>query len=74
MKTKTRKFLRFRYPDTLNMDSHIQHLIAGAFLETNGNITDVGPLLGISRRTLHRYLLKWPHLRYARNAARLRTT
>ena len=39
-----------------------KQLLRNALLKCGGNRTKAAQLMGISRRTLHRKLLKWPEL------------
>ena len=39
-----------------------KQLFRNALLKSGGNRTKAARLMGISRRTLHRKLLKWPEL------------
>ena len=45
-----------------NLDINEKQLLRNALLKCGGNRTKAAQLMGISRRTLHRKLLKWPEL------------
>lgn len=62
MTPTTLAILRSRQPPTLCLADHERHLIACALLETFGNISEAANLMGISRRTMHRAILRWPDL------------
>ncbi len=46
----------------LSVEENEKNLIKNALIEVEGNRTKASKLLGISRRTLHRKILKWPEL------------
>ena len=45
-----------------SLDMNEKQLLRNALLKSGGNRTKAAQLMGISRRTLHRKLLKWPEL------------
>ena len=45
-----------------NLDMNEKQLLRNALLKCGGNRTKAAQIMGISRRTLHRKLLKWPEL------------
>ena len=45
-----------------SLDMNEKQLLRNALIKCNGNRTKAAQLIGISRRTLHRKLLKWPEL------------
>ena len=45
-----------------SLDMNEKQLLRNALLQCGGNRTKAAQLMGISRRTLHRKLLKWPEL------------
>jgi DNA-binding NtrC family response regulator len=45
-----------------SLDMNEKQLLRNALLKCGGNRTKAAQLMGISRRTLHRKLLKWPEL------------
>ncbi len=47
---------------TLSREENEKRLLRNALVQANGNRTEASKLLGISRRTLHRKLIKWPEL------------
>ncbi|MDG1701291.1 MAG: sigma-54 dependent transcriptional regulator [Opitutae bacterium] len=47
---------------SLSLDMNEKQLLRNALLKSGGNRTKAAQLMGISRRTLHRKLLKWPEL------------
>ncbi len=47
---------------SLSLDANEKQLLRNALLKSSGNRTKAAELMGISRRTLHRKLLKWPEL------------
>lgn len=55
-------YLRERQPSTLCLADHERHVIACALLDTCGNVSQAAKLLGISRRTMHRAITRWPDL------------
>ena len=46
----------------LSVEENEKRLLRNALLEANGNRTKAAELMGISRRTLHRKLDRWPEL------------
>ncbi|MBT4224284.1 MAG: sigma-54-dependent Fis family transcriptional regulator [Opitutae bacterium] len=46
----------------LSKEENEKRLLRNALVQTHGNRTQAAQLLGISRRTLHRKVLKWPEL------------
>ena len=57
--TKTRADLA---PNNLSMEENEKRLLRNALQEARGNRTKAAELMGISRRTLHRKLDRWPEL------------
>lgn len=47
---------------TLRKEENEKRLLRNALIKVNGNRTHAAELMGISRRTLHRKLIKWPEL------------
>jgi two-component system response regulator AtoC len=47
---------------SLSKEENEKRLLRNALVQARGNRTEAAELLGISRRTLHRKLLKWPEL------------
>ena len=47
---------------SLSKEENEKRLLRNALVQARGNRTEAADLLGISRRTLHRKLLKWPEL------------
>lgn len=47
---------------SFSLDMNEKQLLRNALLKCSGNRTKAAKLMGISRRTLHRKLLKWPEL------------
>ncbi|MBL6919558.1 MAG: sigma-54-dependent Fis family transcriptional regulator [Puniceicoccaceae bacterium] len=47
---------------TLRKEENEKRLLRNALIKVNGNRTRAAELMGISRRTLHRKLIKWPEL------------
>lgn len=47
---------------SLSKEENEKRLLRNALVQANGNRTEASKLLGISRRTLHRKLIKWPEL------------
>ena len=47
---------------TLCKEENEKRLLRNALIKVNGNRTHAAELMGISRRTLHRKLIKWPEL------------
>ena len=48
--------------DSLSLDINEKQILRNALIKSGGNRTKAAELMGISRRTLHRKLLKWPEL------------
>lgn len=48
--------------NSLSLDHNEKQILRNALLKSGGNRTKAAKLMGISRRTLHRKLLKWPEL------------
>ena len=46
----------------LSVEENEKRLLRNALLQSGGNRTKAAELMGISRRTLHRKLEKWPEL------------
>jgi two-component system response regulator AtoC len=49
-------------PNNLSMEENEKRLLRNALHEARGNRTKAAELMGISRRTLHRKLDRWPEL------------
>jgi len=47
---------------TLSVEENEKRLLRNALVQANGNRTKAAELMGISRRTLHRKLERWPEL------------
>jgi len=47
---------------SLSKEENEKRLLRNALVQAKGNRTEASRLLGISRRTLHRKLIKWPEL------------
>jgi DNA-binding NtrC family response regulator len=47
---------------TLSVEENEKRLLRNALLQARGNKTKAAELMGISRRTLHRKLVRWPEL------------
>ena len=47
---------------SLSVEENEKRLLRNALVESDGNKTKAAQLLGISRRTLHRKLDRWPEL------------
>ncbi len=47
---------------TLSKEENEKRLLRNALIKANGNRTRAAQLMGISRRTLHRKLIRWPEL------------
>ena len=47
---------------SLSKEENEKRLLRNALVQAHGNRTEASRLLGISRRTLHRKLIKWPEL------------
>lgn len=63
MNPVTLEHLQKNQPQSLNVDDHLCHLVSAALLEARSNRTKAAELLGVSRRTFHRWLVKWPEFR-----------
>ena len=46
----------------LSKEENEKRLLRNALIQSHGNRTKKAQLMGISRRTLHRKLVKWPEL------------
>jgi DNA-binding NtrC family response regulator len=49
-------------PSTLSVEENEKRLLREALIKSRGNRTKAAQLMGISRRTLHRKLVRWPEL------------
>jgi DNA-binding NtrC family response regulator len=49
-------------PSHLSVEENEKRLLRNALIQSSGNRTNAAKLMGISRRTLHRKLEKWPEL------------
>ncbi len=49
-------------PSVLSVEENEKRLLRNALLQAGGNKTKAAELMGISRRTLHRKLVRWPEL------------
>ena len=49
-------------PSLLSVEENQKRLLRNALLQAGGNKTKAAELMGISRRTLHRKLVRWPEL------------
>ena len=47
---------------SLSVEENEKRLLRNALLQSGGNKTKAAELMGISRRTLHRKLVRWPEL------------
>ena len=47
---------------SLLVEDNEKRLLRNALLQANGNRTKAAELMGVSRRTLHRKLVRWPEL------------
>jgi len=47
---------------TLSVEENEKRLLRNALLQAGGNRTKAAQLMGVSRRTLHRKLVRWPEL------------
>ena len=47
---------------SLSVEENEKRLLRNALLQANGNRTKAAELMGVSRRTLHRKLVRWPEL------------
>jgi DNA-binding protein Fis len=47
---------------TLSVEENEKRLLRNALVRVSGNRTKAAELMGISRRTLHRKLSRWPEL------------
>lgn len=47
---------------SLSVEDNEKHLLREALIKSRGNRTKAAELMGISRRTLHRKLVRWPEL------------
>ena len=48
--------------NSLSVEENEKRLLRNALLQSGGNKTKAAELMGISRRTLHRKLVRWPEL------------
>ena len=49
-------------PTSLSVEENEKRLLRNALLQAGGNRTKAAALMGVSRRTLHRKLVRWPEL------------
>ena len=49
-------------PSSLSIEENEKRLLRNALLQASGNRTKAAELMGVSRRTLHRKLVRWPEL------------
>jgi DNA-binding NtrC family response regulator len=49
-------------PSSLSIEENEKRLLRNALLQAGGNRTKAAELMGVSRRTLHRKLVRWPEL------------
>jgi len=49
-------------PASLSVEDNEKRLLRNALLQAGGNRTKAAELMGVSRRTLHRKLIRWPEL------------
>ena len=49
-------------PASLSVEDNEKRLLRNALLQAGGNRTKAAELMGVSRRTLHRKLVRWPEL------------
>ena len=47
---------------SLSVEENEKRLLRNALLQSGGNRTKAAELMGVSRRTLHRKLVRWPEL------------
>ena len=50
------------FSSNLLVEENEKRLLRNALLQSGGNRTKAAELMGISRRTLHRKLVRWPEL------------